>query len=62
MALSEARLPLWGTSFHRAFETFFGSDMDFITFKGKLLQNIFQIEKQIEEGTDCMVGLTALKT
>ncbi|GJT61690.1 hypothetical protein Tco_1005223 [Tanacetum coccineum] len=57
-----ARLPLWDRPFHRAFAIFFESRMDFITFNGKFLHNLVQIEEQIEQGSDCMVGFGALKT
>jgi hypothetical protein len=41
---------------------FFGSEMDFVTFKRKLRNNIVQLEMQIEQGSDCMVGFRELKT
>ena len=37
VVLSEARQPLFGLSFLRTFETLFGSEMDFVTFKRNLL-------------------------
>jgi hypothetical protein len=62
VAISEARQPLFGLSFFRTFETLFGSEMDFLTFKRNLHNNIVQLEMQIEQGSDCMVGFRELKT
>ena len=54
--LSDAWFPTEGT-----FNAFFGTGMDRLTFQRKFRENIVQIEKQIEQGSDCMAGFRALK-
>ena len=54
--LSDTRFPSWST-----FTVFFGSDTDVLTFQRKLRENIVQLEKHIEQGSDCMAGFRALK-